>query len=173
VLTEARALPVSVDPPGDLWPAIERRLAPRGAGRTRRPDWRALAAAAVLALGFVAAGLVLRRDGTTGGARPVAAVDPAPATAPVAPARFDAAEEALLATKRQLREALARRRSDLSPSTAAAVDRNLELIERAIDEIRVALEEDPTNPRLNRMLLATHQREVALLQRVTHPGRRL
>jgi hypothetical protein len=47
------------------------------------------------------------------------------------------------------------------------VDRNLSIIEDAIGEIRVALDSDPGNAELGRMLLAAHQSEVQLLQRFT------
>jgi len=173
----ARSLPASVVPLADLWPAIERRLATRSAGRGPRLDWRMLAVAAALALAFVVAGLALRPGPAPVGGPPIEARAPADAPALAAgtanPPRFGAAEEALIRTKQQLRLVLAERRPDMSPRTAAVVDRNLAVIEEAIDEIRGALENDPTNPQLNRMLLAAHQRELALLQRVTHRGRPL
>jgi hypothetical protein len=171
VLAEAASLPESVEPLEDLWPSIEARLAPRPALRAKRFDWRTLAVAATLAAALVTAGILLRPRGP-GGER-VATGEPS-ATAPIpASLPFDAAEQALLETKQRLREALAERRSTLSPATAAAVDRNLEVIENAIEEIRVALERDPANPHLNRRLLAIHQQELAFLQHVTQHGRPL
>jgi len=169
VLAEAASLPESVEPLEDLWPSIEARLAPRPALRAKRFDWRTLAVAATLAAALVTAGITLRpRVPGPSAVTPIPAASTAPATMP-----FDAAEQALLETKQRLREALAERRSTLSPATAAVVDRNLEMIENAIEEIRVALERDPANPQLNRRLLAIHQQELAFLQHVTQHGRPL
>ena len=178
VLAEAASLPESVEPLEDLWPSIEARLAPRPALRAKRFDWRTLAVAATLAAALVTAGIALRprvaapggERATTGGSTPATAI---PAAASTSTLPFDAAEQALLETKQRLREALAERRSTLSPATAAVVDRNLEMIENAIEEIRVALERDPANPQLNRRLLAIHQQELAFLQHVTQHGRPL
>ena len=169
VLAEAASLPESVEPLEDLWPSIEARLAPRPALRAKRFDWRTLAVAATLAAALVTAGITLRpRVPGPSAVTPIPAASTAPATMP-----FDAAEQALLETKQRLREALAERRSTLSPATAAAVDRDLEVIENAIEEIRVALERDPANPQLNRRLLAIHQQELAFLQHVTQHSRPL
>ena len=83
------------------------------------------------------------------------------------------AEEELIRQKDELREALGARRDSLDPETAATVDRNLKLIEGAIAEIHVALDKEPTNPELNRMLMAAHQRELYLLQRAMQLAARL
>ena len=180
LLAETQSLPASVEPLEDLWPSIEARLAPHTALGAKRFDWRTLAVAATLAAALVTAGIALRPRVSDPGGERAAADGPSPAatipaaeTASTSAQPFDAAEQALLETKQRLREALAERRSTLSPATAAVVDRNLEMIEEAIEEIRVALEKDPANPQLNRMLLAAHQRELSLLQRVTQHGRPL
>ena len=47
------------------------------------------------------------------------------------------------------------------------VERNMAIIETAVAEIRGALDADPTNRELNRMLLAVQQRELDFLQRAT------
>jgi hypothetical protein len=44
------------------------------------------------------------------------------------------------------------------------VRRNLAAIDAAIVELRAALERDPGNGELNRMLLATYQRKIDLLE---------
>jgi hypothetical protein len=59
------------------------------------------------------------------------------------------------------------RRGDLSPETIAVVEDNLRIINRAIVEARRALEKDPGNMRLGRLLTAMHHRRVDLLLRAT------
>jgi hypothetical protein len=61
----------------------------------------------------------------------------------------------------------------MSPETAATVDRNLAVVEKAVDEIRQALARDPGNGELHRMLLAAQRRELDLLERVAAHSRGL
>ena len=72
---------------------------------------------------------------------------------------YEAAANALLA-------ALQQRRRALTPETIAGVQQNLQVIDRALVEVRQALAQDPHNPELNRMLVATHRKKVDVLQRV-------
>ncbi len=72
---------------------------------------------------------------------------------------YEAAANALLA-------ALQQRRRALTPETIAGVQQNLQVIDRALVEVRQALAKDPRNPELNRMLVATHRKKVDVLQRV-------
>ena len=72
---------------------------------------------------------------------------------------YEAAANALL-------EALQQRRAQLQPETLAAVQANLEVIDRALAEVRQALAKDPSNPELSRMLVATHRKKVDVLRRV-------
>jgi hypothetical protein len=62
--------------------------------------------------------------------------------------------------------ALQERRERLSPETIASVERNLEVIDRALAEVRAALERDPGNKELTRMLVSTHRKKVDTLRRV-------
>ena len=43
----------------------------------------------------------------------------------------------------------------------------MRIIDQAIGQIRIALEEDPLNQRLNMLLATQYQREVQLLKRVS------
>ncbi|HUP19296.1 MAG TPA: hypothetical protein VM778_05005, partial [Gemmatimonadota bacterium] len=58
----------------------------------------------------------------------------------------------------------------LAPETMAIVRRNLEVIDAAIAELRAALERDPGNGELTRMLLATYQRKIELLEQAARAG---
>jgi hypothetical protein len=65
-----------------------------------------------------------------------------------------------------LLEALQRRRAVLPAEDLARVEANLEVIDRALEEVRQALVKDPASPELNRMLVATHRKKVDVLRRV-------
>ena len=65
-----------------------------------------------------------------------------------------------------LLETLQRRRTVLSADDIARVEANLEVIDRALAEVREALVKDPDNPELNHMLVAQHKKKVDVLRRV-------
>ena len=172
LLAHATALPGSVAPPRDLWPGIENRIA-RPSGWSRLFAWdnpALLAAAAAVIVGLLAVFLVHRSPGTVRTVEiPVASTatlervsagqavgDPVLAQAE---RDYEAAANALLA-------ALQQRRRALTPETIAGVQQNLQVIDRALVEVRHALAKDPHSPELNRMLVATHRKKVDVLQRV-------
>jgi hypothetical protein len=62
--------------------------------------------------------------------------------------------------------ALEERRDSLSPETLASVRKNMEVIDSALAEVRAALQRDPGNSELTRMLVATHRKKVDTLRRV-------
>jgi hypothetical protein len=169
----AAALPQSIEPPRDLWPGILDRIEqrPRATRGDGRPAWPMLAAAS-LTVALVTGGIgwaLLRapRPASTaaarshdGGAVPVS--QPAAGSTAV-----DAAEQALVRAKLELEEVLRARRGSMSPEAAATVERNLKVMEKAVGEIREALERDPGNTDLERMLVAARRRELDLLERVT------
>jgi anti-sigma-K factor RskA len=172
LLTAAAALPRSLEPERDLWPGIARRLeesAPGGApmafGALRQQTWfQALAAVLLLTLGIFL-GRQLPTD--------PAVIDPPPAedlrlVADESPtsAGFSFAEAELLRTKETLWLLAMRRDEELSPVTLRVVERNLRILDRAIEEIHHALENDPGNPHLEERLLDHHRRGVELLERL-------
>jgi hypothetical protein len=65
-----------------------------------------------------------------------------------------------------LLDALQKRQSEIAPETLVAVRANLDVIDRALAELREALVKDPQNLELNRMLVATHRKKVDVLRRV-------
>lgn len=66
-----------------------------------------------------------------------------------------------------LERLLAQNRSRLSPATVQVVEKNLALIDAAIEDARRALAADPASPYLNDHLAATMKRKVDLLRQVT------
>ena len=171
VLAHAASLPRSVAPPRDLWPEIARRVERERAWWWRSAGWGpvALAAAATVLVALVAA---LWSGRAPARVRTVAIPAASPraslvsATAGVSDPVLAAAERDYEAAANALLEALQQRRAQLQPETLAAVEANLEVIDRALAEVREALVHDPSNPELSRMLVSTHRKKVDVLSRV-------
>lgn len=170
-------------PERDLWPEIEARLAPRGrfavAGSTSRRWWRdrafvltvpqlAAAAAVVVFLSGAGAWLMLRSAVRAPAPGSVASAPPATVLAPTsgaAFATFDARQyDAAVA---DLQKALEQNRSRLDPATIRTVERNLKIIDQAIEEARKALDADPANPYLNGHIAEQMRRKIRVLRQAT------
>jgi anti-sigma factor RsiW len=156
VLAGARTLPPSIAPPHDLWGAIARRITEREA-QGRRRWWRertfwagALAAAATLLIAFG-----LDRWATT--------------RLPEQRARpgWVAIEADYAQAAADLARTLAAERGRLRPETVALVERNLRLIDAAIQESRAALARDPGNAELGQLVAAAYRQKVELLRWAT------
>jgi hypothetical protein len=152
----ARALPASITPGRDLWTGIETRLrSPVGGVRRiawRTSPWGRLAAA----IGFVLLGA---------GLATIWQQSPNPSGFAAEQARYNAAS-AELASK------LAEGTPGLSPITRAVVERNLAIVDAAIQEAERALEADPGNGALEQMLRARYEQRLDLLRRATDADRR-
>jgi predicted anti-sigma-YlaC factor YlaD len=171
VLAHAASLPRSVTPPRDLWPGIARRVERERSWSWASAGWSpwALAAAATVVVGLAA---------VLWSGRPPAAVRTVEIPAATPEARLAAlpgvvSDPVLAAAERQyedaanaLLEALQKRQAQLQPETLAAVRKNLEVIDRALGEVREELVRNPSNPELSRMLVATHRKKVDVLRRV-------
>jgi Putative zinc-finger len=163
LLAQAEALPEEVSPPRDLWPGIAARLGEKPSllrfpvGLRRSGAWASLAAAAVVL--FAVASLLRRHSGEMTG--------PLPTGTPIAvskPETLDPAEQEYVRATSELMAALSQKREGLAPETQKAVDDNLKVIDGALRDLRVALQKDPGNQKLNRMLVATHQKKVDMLR---------
>lgn len=186
VVSRARALP-DRPPSADLWPGIEARLGPgplAGEDDRRRsfPDvdpsrrnapWRRrlsfsvgqLAAAAIVLVAFSGSAVWLALGGEGGpAAGPAGSGDvsahgsPAAAGSYVTAAGYETAVE-------DLETLLRERRDELGPTTVRVVEKNLQIIDRAIEEARDALEEDPASPYLNAHLADAMMQKLRLLRR--------
>ena len=165
----AAGLPREIRPPRNLWPGIDARLddeptagvdreepislafRPRPT-RAGLPAWALVAAALALVIVTAAVTSILTRDHDEVIALKLGRGEEA---------RFLAASQELLAGLEA---------QDLSPETMEIVRRNLEVIDAAIAELQVALERDPGNGELTRMLLATYQRKIDLLEQAARSG---
>lgn len=173
LLAQAAALPRELVPGHDLWPGVEGRLRRRWSfGRrdaTGAPAWERwlmpalAAAAAVLALSTFLP-RPWRPPAETGGRRHAISDGTR---------GLNSAEAEYARASADLMEALQARRATLPPATAAAVDDNLRTIDQALQDIRSALDQDPQNARLARLLNATHRRKVAFLQQLVRLSTRL
>ena len=176
VVARAQALD-DTPPSADLWPAIARRIGggtasdvtDLGVYRARRRISFTVPqlAAAGIALMLVSGGVVWKV--LSPGATPVAVTPAPPAIAPVpdgAPAAWsgDASYDLVIARLEQL---LAENRTALDTATVRVLEKNLEIIDRAIAEARAALAADPASAYLNHHLARTMRRKVDLLRQAS------
>lgn len=158
-------LPRSIEPPRDLWPEVEAKIAAAKVARGRfgRRTLMAAAAAVVLVTSVVTAYLVGRQQAVS---TVVVAPDPPRAASEVLAASFaEIGVHDYEATRRQLMNVLDGRRNELSPATMEVVSANLRLIDEAMSEIADALGKDPGNELLTRRLVAIYRQQVNLLER--------
>lgn len=170
LLAHAAALPRGLTPSRDLWPEIAERIEHGWSWAAIRAFWQpmTLATAAAVVIGAVA--LLLTSQAPTA-VRTVAIPSASPSAVFVAGDHV--ADPVLAAAERDYEEAastlmaaLQRRRAALPPVDLARVEANLQVIDRALAEVRQALVKDPASPELSRMLVATHRKKVDVLQRV-------
>jgi len=118
---------------------------------------RTLLAAAVV-LVAITAGLSVAVDRKLGGRRPAPTLtEQTKAAVLAAESRFDRAA-------RELEQLVAGQRATLSPATRQVLDRSLGVIDGAVDDARTALEADPGNEMLYRMLIAAYEKKLAVLR---------
>ena len=173
LLAQAEALPREL-PTRDLWPGIAARLAPRAAARGRE-WWSRTVLAAAAAVAVAVAGALVVRD-TPPPAPAASGGFPPEGTARLASvaesrAGLVAAEREYAQATAELMSALEGQRPALSPETVRVLEDNLRTIDEALAQVRAALETDPTDPRLVRLLTTTHQKKVDALQRVVRFNR--
>ena len=149
LLAAAGRLPKSVPPRRDLWGGIAARLGHRATGTGQRAFWAgALVAAAVLLIMFAVFRPTVRpSDRPTG--KGWAAVE----------ADYEQSAAALAATL-----AAERGGGRLRPETVALLERNLQIIDAAIQESRAALARDPGNAELRQLFAAAYRQKVELLR---------
>ena len=182
IAAKAAALPVE-SPSRDLWDGIAARieapviaLGTTGEHRVhRRPRFLRYAAAAA-ALIAVTAGTtyVLTRNALLGDQTRMTAGQEVPAARPdstggaithlVSDPATIAADAAFDREVGRLRALLEERRPDLDSTTVALLERNLEVIDRAIAESRAALEMNPGSALLNRQLQNALGKKVQVLR---------
>ena len=174
VLARAAALPRSVTPPRDLWPGIERQIA-RPTGWTGLFGWGPSLVLAAAATVLVAVAAVVWQAQAPATVHTVEMPAPGPALATVAATAAAVADPVLAQAERDYEAAtnvllgtLQQRRGGLAPEDLERIQANLQVIDRALAEVRQALVKDPASPELNRMLVSTHRKKLDVLRRVVH-----
>jgi len=168
LLRQARQRSTALSPERDLWPGILRQI-DQESGRHGATYRHWLPLAAVLALAVLSLPLLLRQNAPE-------SVQPAERMATDSITIDDAtramaerarSEDRVLLTRRDLLEAIELRRDLLGPEASDSVEEGLQVLDQAVAEIRLALDENPDDRRLRLALAAKYQQEVRLLQRVS------
>lgn len=164
--TEAKHLPRSIQPRRDLWPgidsALDRRLRDRSLWSLRYP----LAVAAVLLIAISSTLTLLLHDRSPEPARSRTMVPAGPAVSADAllTSQWRAVEEEYLRATAELLDALETARPELPPATIELIERNLRIIDAAIQESRSALAADPANRDIVQLLAAGYEKKLELLR---------
>lgn len=164
-------VPREVPPTRDLWPGILAQIEASsttsgGPDVRRRQTWMPWAAAVLMAVGAsFSTYLVMQstQDDQTIAALPASkqmqSADPMSVRAVL--------ETEYVNARANLDETFAKRLASLPPEARAKVERNLEDLRRAAREISRTLEQHPSDPLLQELLMSTYQRELRLLADVT------
>lgn len=162
-------------PSRDLWPGVAARIASTQLSTPRRFTFSiaglALAASLLIA---VTSGLtwLAARQPAGGNASPnngpviqAYGIPDDSTTGQVVPANF--ADAQFNAAVTDLEQILRDERDRLDPRTVLVIERNLKAIDDAIQEARMALNNDPANPYLNSHLADARRRKLDLLRHAT------
>jgi hypothetical protein len=169
LLRQSRQRSTALSPERDLWPGILERIDHHGSGRRATAYRHWLPLAAVLALAVLLLPLLLRQDApeSVQQVERTATESIKLAAATQTLAELARSEDRVLLTRRDLIEAIEMRRDLLGPEAYQSVEESLQVLDQAVAEIRLALNENPDDRRLRLALAAKYQQEVRLLQRVS------
>ncbi|MEK7794083.1 MAG: hypothetical protein AAB353_06120 [Candidatus Hydrogenedentota bacterium] len=166
ILSMASQMPEDIQPDRDLWPGIAERISGNVVEYRPRRRFGTSGFLRIAATVAVFAGLgfgVYSIRGTNVDAPVGSSPDVAISEMPQSERDYLAAKDGLLV---ELRGAEDR----LSPEVVAALEENLRVIEDAVSEIRVALNDNPDDVLLERLLVATWRSEIDLLQHAVAAG---
>jgi anti-sigma factor RsiW len=166
LIADARRLP-EIEPPADLFPAVRARIERRSGRQASAASGRWLrSVAAILVVGLAGTlAFWLGRgsaESVPGGATPAAGAQPA---ALVEGAAIDPAVREYVEAAEALSSAIDARRNRLAPETLEILDKNLAIIDGAIEELQSALEADPGGRSDADELRAMHAERLQLLLR--------
>jgi anti-sigma factor RsiW len=149
-----------------LWPAIRSRIE-RGkvvslGGEAMARRWRARARLAVISAGVAAAVVLAFTLGRQSRSQVDDVLTPGIGTTPIV--SLADSSRVYQQEVESLLEELELRRATMRPATAATFDRDLRIIDDAIDELTDALAYDPNNPALRQLLAASYRQKRDLLK---------
>ena len=162
-------LPKAMQPDRDLWPAISERLASkRGVGHHLRflLTWRAIAAAASILIA-VGAVVMLQSFGRLDRASIELASERRQSVRGDIRSEVAQAEQVYIEAANGFLAELTSTDGILTPEAKRLLQGNLDITDRAISDIKAALENRPNDFALTRRLLAAHEQRVDMLQHVT------
>lgn len=166
-------------PSRDLWTGVMQRITPvapelrrstGGSQFTFTLSQLAIAASLLIAVASGLTYLATNRPVPAGGGQEVIQAYREPAGTPeqpgqILPANF--ADAQFNAAVSDLERILRDDRDRLDPRTVLILERNLKAIDDAINEARMALDQDPANPFLNSHLADARRRKIDLLRHAT------
>lgn len=163
LLTGAKTLPASIDPPQRVWEAVRvRTFAPQRSRARVYWELRAPLAVAAAVLVIAASAVTWWIAADDGPMQTAAESAPAPAALGMARAEAD-----YLEATGTLLLLLQERRDRMDPAVVAAVEQNLRVIAIAVDNAKAALAADPANQDVAAILNATYQTQVRMLRSAT------
>lgn len=167
LIQAARKLPRGIAPPRDLWPGIEDAISKPAPRRIR---WNTV---------FAQAAAVLLLVGGSSGVTWLAMTENTrtePAATQAQPRQFETAAGSFgsrynlgpefMEARNNLASRLDAELARLSPETRAAVEKNVGDIRAAINEINLALADEPDNVLLQDLLLSAYREELTLMRKV-------
>ena len=167
LMAKAAALPTSVTPERDLWPGIEHAInapaAPRAGWATSM--WAQAAAVVLLVCGSSGVTWYVAKQDTAGGPE---VMDVAELFEPVS-GEFGSSYSLggrYLEAHGSLQDSLTAKLASMPESTRVDVIKNLNAIRVAIKEINEALEQEPDNVLLQKLLMRTYHEEISLMRKV-------
>ena len=172
LLERSRALPKEVEPFHDLWPEIRERIERRHAGRSGRVDnvttspnriFPVWAAAAVILIGVLVYWVTQMPSDMSRNEYGMSDLQET-TTAP----SIETILADYVSTRDMLFAELEKRREELDPETVKVVMENMQIIDQAAVQIREALDKDPRNRGLERMLMASYHKQVRLLRQANN-----
>ncbi|MEX2124392.1 MAG: hypothetical protein WD795_10915 [Woeseia sp.] len=171
LMLAARRLPGGIAPGRDLWPGIENAIAETAAEPSRGlPGWNRIfaQAAAVLLLVGGSSGitwLAMNEDAQTVAGEPGAETLQFQPVAGSFGSQYHLGPE-FMEARNNLAFRLDEELERLSPETRQEVQSNLAAIRAAINEINLALADEPDNALLQGLLLSAYRDELTLMRRV-------
>lgn len=160
-LDEAVAeVPREIRPGRDLWPDIEARIDAEDRRLVAPRSWwqSPIVSAASLVVAASALTFALTRPGVI--------AEPG-STAGLQATTASMLDPGFLANRKRLENSLEGRLSELSPEMQGLVRQNLASIRGSLNEINMALAEDPDNADLQDLLLSTYEQELQVMTEIT------
>lgn len=162
-LADVARLPRSIEPGRDLWTDIQSNLVVRRKRDPTHPWTRRVALLAAAVVLVVMSSVITRMVVQPRAPTPAMGLDRGPEML----VRFQQTEREYARAIAELEEVLEVARSRLAPETVVLIERNLAVIDAAIDEARMTIARDSAGVEVLVMLTQRYEDKLELLRRVT------